>query len=353
MRYWTLVQLYVGTIGLMLLSHTSVAQDIRFSQFQSVPLYLNPASAGAISNPVIRFQSRLQQFGPVAYRTGYASVALPVYLTNREAPTGGVGLNFLQDVAGQSQEYRTTIVQLAASYNIFLDRYATHWISLGLQTGYHQTRVDFSQLNWPSQLRYNGFTGGSIPYENFPNQISTIGINAGFLWCYDPTRNPLSQATPLRLHAGLAINDLNEPELGFVTQADANNRLLMGYTAQAGAEFLLSERLSLAPNFLATWQYPFFTYQAGASFTYHTQLSTPNNPVPSDFKLLTGAWYRQEKSLVFLVGMGGKKWQTALSYDAHLSAQRRGVTNQYALELSILYRWFPKNTPKTQSTPLF
>jgi len=338
-------------MGGILFSHLSYAQEIRFSQYQSAPLYVNPAAAGGISNPIIRFQSRLQQFGPVAYRTGYASISLPLYLSNRDAPSGGIGLNFLQDVAGQAQEYRTTEAQLAAAYNIILNRYATHWISLGLQTGYRQTRVDFSQLNWPSQLRYNGFTGGSIPYENFADQINTLGINAGFLWCYDPTRNPLSQATPMRLFAGLALSNLNEPELGVVSQS--NNVLSMGYTLQAGAEFLVSERLSLAPDFLATWQQPFFTFQAGSYLTYHTQLSTPSNPIPSDFKLLAGTWYRQENSLVFLVGLGGRKWQTALSYDAHLSADRRGIPNQYAFELSILYQWFPKNTPKTQSTPLF
>jgi type IX secretion system PorP/SprF family membrane protein len=351
MRYPTFFKLNVILIGGILLSQLSSAQDIRFSQYQSAPLILNPASAGAISNPIIRFQSRLQQFGPVAYRTGYASIALPVYLTSREAPGGGIGLNFLQDVAGQAQEYRTTQAQLAAAYNIYLDRYATHWISLGLQTGYRQIRVDFSQLNWPSQLRYNGFTGGSIPYENYPDQINTLGINAGFLWNYDPTRNPLSQARPLRFYAGMGLSNLNEPDLGFVTQD--NNVLSMGYTVLAGGEFLVSERLSLAPDFLASWQNPFFTFQAGTYLTYHTQLSTPSNPVPSDFKLFAGTWYRKEKSLIFLVGIGGRKWQTALSYDAHLSVERRGVPNQYAMELSILYQWFPKNTPKTQSTPLF
>ena len=351
MRNPTIIRLFVMVTGGILLSHVANTQDIRFSQYQSAPLYVNPASAGAIANPILRFQSRLQQFGPVAYRTGYASIALPVYLSSRDAPTGGVGLNFLQDVAGQSQEYRTTIAQLAAAYNIILDRYATHWISLGLQTGYRQTRVDFGQLNWPSQLRYNGFTGGSIPFENYQNQINRLGINTGFLWCYDQTRNPLSQATPMRLYAGLALSNINEPELGLVAQSD--NTLQMGYTIQAGGEFLVSDRLSVSPDFLATWQNPFFTFQAGSYLTYHTQVSTPSNPVPSDFKLLAGTWYREEQSLVFLVGLGGRKWQTALSYDANLSSARRGVPNQYALELSVLYQWFPKNTPKTQSTPLF
>lgn len=329
----------------------SYAQEIRFSQYQATPLYVNPAFASALPNPSLRFHSRLQNVGVVNFRTGYASLNLPIFLTQSESPTGGVGINFLQDVAGENSEYRTTLAQLAATYNIYLDRYATQWISLGLQTGFRQTRIDFSQLQWPSQLRYNGFTGTSIPYENYPDQLNILGINAGLMWFYDPVRNPLSEVNPLRLHAGFSVSNLNKPAFGLAASSD--NSLDMDYSVQAGAEFPVGKRMTISPSLMAYWQYPFFTYQLGSSLTYHTQYSTPSNPIPSEFRLMVGSWYRAESTLVFLLGLGGKKWQTAFSYDINISSEQRDIPNQYAVELSFIYQWFPKNAPKNQSTPLF
>ncbi len=343
---------HIVLIGLSLFAISGFAQEIRFSQYQNAPAYINPASVGAIPHPVLRITSRIQQFGVVSFLTGHASLSLPVFLTSsREMPTGGFGLNVLQDVAGENSEFRTTIAQLSAAYNIYLNRQGTQWLSLGLQAGYRQIRVDYSQLYWPSQLRYNGFSGTSLPLENTENQLGALSINSGLFWSYDATRNSLSEASPIRLYAGFSLQNINEPTYNFFSASQ--NALDMGYSALMGGEFWMNDRWTLAPDVLTLWYEQWFTYQAGASVTYHTQYSTPSNPVPSAIQLTAGTWYRDESSLVFLLGMGGRKWQAALSYDANLATARRGVSNQYALELSLQYQWFSNNAPKSQSTPLY
>lgn len=339
-------------IGFLLVSSEISAQEIRFSQYLATPAYINPAGVGATLNPVLRINSRLQQFGTVSFRTGYASLALPIFLTDaKELPTGGFGLSVLQDIAGESNEWRTTMVQLSAAYNIYLNRQGTQWLSLGLQTGYRQIRVDYSQLHWPSQLRYNGFSGNRFPLESAENQVNAVSVNSGVFWSYDPTRNPLAEAKPLRLYAGFSVQNINEPAFDyFSTSEDA---LRLGYSALAGAEFWLNQQWTLSPNALNLWYGEWFAFQAGTLVTYHTQYSTPTNPIPSALRLTAGTWYRDEGALVFLVGMGGRKWQAALSYDANLATSRRGIANQYAMELSLQYQWFRSNAPKSQSTPLY
>ncbi|MEM9831350.1 MAG: PorP/SprF family type IX secretion system membrane protein [Bacteroidota bacterium] len=343
---------YSVLIGLLLVSVVASAQEIRFSQYLATPAYINPAAVGATSNPVLRVNSRLQQFGVVSFRTGYASLALPIFLTDaNELPTGGFSLGVLQDVAGESNEWRTTVVQLSTAYNIYLNRQGTQWLSLGLQAGYRQIRVDYSQLNWPSQLRYNGFSGNRFPFENAENQLDAISINSGLFWSYDPSLNPLAEAKPLRLYAGLAAQNINEPAFDFFSTSQ--NALGLSYAALAGAEFWLNKQWTLSPGVWSLWYEEWFTFQTGTSLTYHTQYSTPTNPVPPALRLTAGAWYRDEGALIFLVGMGGSKWQAALSYDANLATTRRGIANQYALELSLQYQWFRNSAPKSQSTPLY
>ncbi|WKN42503.1 PorP/SprF family type IX secretion system membrane protein [Tunicatimonas pelagia] len=343
---------HIVLIGLLFFASDGLTQEIRFSQYQAAPAYINPASVGTTLHPVLRVNSRIQRFGVVAFRTGYASLSLPISLSStKELPIGGVGLNVLQDVAGESSEFRTTIAQLSAAYNIYLNRRGTQWLSLGLQAGYRQVRVDYSQLNWPSQLRYNGFSGTGLPIENAENQLGALSINSGLFWSYDATRNPLSEAPPVRLYAGFSLQNINEPTYNFLSASQSS--LNLGYSALGGAEFWINDRWTLAPDGLVLWYEQWFAYQAGTSATYHTQYSTPSNPVPSPLRLTAGTWYRDESSLVFLVGMGGRKWQAALSYDANLATTRRGVSNQYALELSLRYQWFGNNALKSQSTPLY
>jgi len=345
-------RIYVILIGIGFLPFGAQAQEIRFSQYQAAPAYINPASLGATLYPTLRINSRIQQFGVVSFRTGYASLSLPIFLnSSNELPTAGLGVSVLQDVAGESSEFRTTLAQLSAAYTIYLNRKGTQWISFGLQAGYRQVSVDFSQLQWPSQLRYNGFSSARIPAENVRNQAGVLSINSGLFWSYDASRNPFSEAPPVRLYAGFSLQNINEPTYNFFSTSQ--NALNLGYSAFVGAEFWLNDRWTLAPDALVLWYEPWLAYQAGTSITYHAQYSTPSNPVPSAIRFTAGTWYRDESSLVFLLGMGGQKWQAALSYDANLGAARRGIANQYVLELSLQYRWMSKKTPKSQSTPLY
>ena len=342
---------YSILIGFLVIPVMLKGQEIRFSQYQSTPTYINPAQVGGVLNPEFRIHSRLQQFGVVSFRTGLASLALPIYLTSsKELSTGGIGLNVLQDVAGESGEFNTTIVQLSTAYNVYLNRYGTQWLSLGLQTGYRLIRVDYSNLQWSSQLRYNGFSSNNLPYVSAERQLNALSVNAGVFWSYDAERNVLADASPLQLYAGFSLQNINEPVYNYFSASEET--LEMGYNALLGGKFWLNSQWTLAPDMLALWYGSWFTYQVGALVTYHTDYSTPTNPIPSALRLSVGTWYR-ENALVILVGMGGQKWEAALSYDANVASARRGINNQYALELSLCYQWLSRKAPKSQSTPLY
>src|SRR5687768_15690747 len=90
--YIALITVLVASAGVNL--H---AQDPQFTQFYANPLYLNPAFAGSKRCPRIAINARLQWTGISGnYRTYAAS-----YDQHIDAISGGIGIRFMRDEAGQ------------------------------------------------------------------------------------------------------------------------------------------------------------------------------------------------------------------------------------------------------------
>src|SRR3989337_2005993 len=82
---------------LFLFSEKSSAQDPHFTQFYANPLYLNPAFAGSHKCPRIIFNYRNQwpNISGTFVSTSFS------YDMRVEAVSGGLGIHFLNDRAGQ------------------------------------------------------------------------------------------------------------------------------------------------------------------------------------------------------------------------------------------------------------
>ncbi len=337
---------------MFLLTHGSaLSQEVRFSQYLAAPLLLNPAAAGSITDPTLGMVYRLQRLGVIAYKTGYFSAMLPLYGGQRSLgslPGGGLGVGFLSDLAGESNEWQTYQIDLSGAYVLRLNRPQTHFLSFGIQSSYVRTRIDFSALTWPSQITYRGFEDPAPPPGTYSTQVSALRFNAGLLWTYDPTRNPWKKTAAYQLHFGASVSNLNRPNYGFMANEQPTSLV---YKVHGGGQFQANDRLTFSPGFFVIAQEDLVQYTGGA--TLGVQLRSDGPAVPPDFQLLVGGWYRYDDALVFLLGARVRQFDTALSYDLNASNDRRGIDNQSTLELSMAYRFISKPSPVLPPTPLF
>ncbi len=327
------------------------AQEIRFSQYQAAPLLLNPAAAGSVADPTLGTVYRLQRLGILTYRTGYFSAMLPLYSgprTHGSLPGGGLGVGFLSDLAGENSEWQTYQVDVSGAYTLGLNRVRTQFVSVGLQASYLRTRIDFSALTWPSQITYRGFEGPAPPSGTYASQASALRLNAGFLWVYDPLRNPMKKLATYQLHLGASVSNLNRPVFEFLPNG---NSLPLVFKVHGGGQFRVSERLDVSPGFFIIAQEALAQYTGGATLGVRVLSNRPE--VPADLRLLLGGWYRYNDAFVLLLGAQTSQFDAALSYDTNATSARTGIVSQGALELSVAYRFLTKNTSILPPSPLF
>lgn len=340
-------------MGGLLTARDLRGQAVRFSQYEAAPLLLNPALPGTLAHPTLALNYRLQQLGVLTYRTGYFSALLPVYAPaapHEALPVGGLGLGVLSDRAGEQNELQTYQVDVSAAYNLRLNRAQTHYVTLGLQASYRQTTIDYGPLTWPSQITYRGFEGPAPPVGVYGSGATAFRFNTGAVWTYDPGRNPWKKLVHYRLHLGTSVANLNRPDYSF--REAARRRLPYVYRVHGGGEFRASPRLTVSPGFFVIAQESLVQYAGGATLGIRLQ-PDPSGPAGPDFRLLLGGWYRYGEAAVLLVGARHRRVEAALSYDLNASAERAGIRNQHALELSLAYRFLTERSPKVHPTPLF
>src|SRR5690606_9856556 len=133
-----------------------------FSQYYASGLYLNPALSGLEKDIFLGMNYRSQWSNlSTPFNTFQFSFIHPLTKPGvRAKHLGGFGASFLNDVAGPNKEFVTQSVTLAGAYNFHLNRFGNNIISVGLQAGATQQRINYDALQWSTQ--YNPATG----YDN-------------------------------------------------------------------------------------------------------------------------------------------------------------------------------------------
>lgn len=342
-----------GSVILLLILDSSLAQAPRFSQYEAVPIMLNPALAGSVPYITLNTNYRVQRLGPVNYQTGYFSSIFPLYQQGQEATqVGGLALSVSNDMAGELGEIKTFEAHFTGAYNILLNKYRTHVITFGIQGGYAQTRIDFGVLHWPSQITYDGFDPSKVvPLDQYEQRFSVFKVAAGAFWMYDPGNNPYKQNPDFKLYAGFSVDNLNQPARSVVQGSSSQIPVLL--KIHGGSEHYINDQFSIAPSFLVLSQNNITQYSLGTILNLFQEVNSASNPQWSKLILQFGTWYRMSDAAVFLVGMGNRKFNAALSYDVSASSKRAAINNQQAFELSLAYRFLKENEPRKISTPLF
>jgi type IX secretion system PorP/SprF family membrane protein len=314
------------------------AQDMRFSQFHTNSLHLNPAMTG-LYNGSTRFM--------VSYRTLFYSVlqdneyeSYSGSFENRwkvgNSFLGGGGV-VLRDQIGASG-YERTYVSASGAYQQNLSksgpRQPDMFLALGFQAGIGQYAMDPSTLWFSNQfdndlLEVDFSRDAGEPFSAVTNQ-SFSDFNVGLLFFYSFPEDDGDS-----FYFGGAMHHITEPQVGLLEESPES--LYRRYTMHVGGAFNQGS-WSFLPSAMYRQQGPTMSTLAG--FAFRLGLGEEE-----DIKLRAGTWAHLAKRFDNSVQLEGmivgstfevSGWQIGLSYDITTSTLSRSNFSRGAFELSLV-----------------
>lgn len=332
------------------------AQDLHFSQYNTVPLYTNPALAGHDLDLTFSGNYRTQwKSVNSAYTTLQLTAIYPLYWKGkRDGHYGGIGASVFSDVAGQYKNFKTTAFNVSAAYNLNLSEDKYHRLSYGLQVGFIQKAINFDNLRWGES--YNAFMGydPSIPISEDQYQDAKIypDVTAGAVWFYNPMRNYLLKG--FSANSGISVAHINMPNQSPIDGVKDKLPILLKY--HGGLEWSIYKNTVFSPNVLIMKQGVDQQINVGGYFGYllwNKYKNLTNNKIRTSIHV--GVWYRLEDSFIYSINIRNNHFNFGFSYDMNRSNLYRnaGTTGAYEVSLAIKKYDPKKRKRKRFSSPLY
>ena len=354
-----LLKICTGSILCLLVTSAS-GQDVNYSQYYTMMPAINPAAVGAFGGDY-RFSLDYRQSNYSAadpFTTVYASVdaGLGKYKQgdgSERKSYFGCGLSFFNDKAGEG-ELALQEVNLMLSYTLNIAKY--NYLTLGTQFGTATRSVNYSNLRWSSQYSSESGTfdpnAYSDPLAN-NEKANYMPISTGLLWNY-------SEPDKLKLNAGIALKNVNQPESSFEANPTEAEKVPMQFTFHTAAEWNIPQtNIALMPHLM----YRSRAYVGETSFGVITKFNLSFDSKMTHIKkssaAYAGIFYRTTKDLVLLAKFDLRQnIAIGLSYDIDMKAlsDAAGTKKRSALEVVITYSSFWKETrllPRKGNTEFF
>lgn len=297
------------------------SQDIHYSQFYASPLTLNPALTGKV-NGSYRVAGIYRDQWKGLFRTPSGSFDMPFVLGKQRKDALGVGLMVSNDMQNE-KTWNHLQAMLSVAYHKSLGKRGNHQISLGLQGGYVQKRLDQSNLDFASEWDGRGFGNGQNGV-NIDNTKATYGdLNGGFFYSAMFRKN-------LTFFTGFSLFHLLSPKEDFVS--GENDKLSRRYVVHGGIDWRPFKVLSILPGVYYQSQASAREINFGNNFGLHV-LDKPGKAAT----LFLGAWYRWEDAVIAMAGLEYNKFRVGFSYDITTSELNNGVNKNNAWEISLIY----------------
>ena len=277
---------------------TSVAsaQFVPYSQYHLNPLLTNPAHAGMTNDAKLLFQYR--QAKVANYEIPAISFLYPLFINNGRSKMryGGIGLTVIRQSSGPGNLFNTTGAIGGFAYNLHLSR--EHHLSVGLQGGIVNKRIDVSKVTTESQFSGGVYDPSLFHGENFNNtSVTRPVINAGFSWYLTDRKN--QQKASL----GAALYNMNRPSYDILSHG---NKETVTYVISGEVEAWKKDRFSLHPSFRYILSHSSLTnigmYAAYALSSQHGEITA-------------GAWYKSNKAVVFSAQYSHASYLISAAYE--------------------------------------
>jgi type IX secretion system PorP/SprF family membrane protein len=324
------------TIFVMAVSVLS-AQDLIYSQFNSMPLAINPAFAGNNScNYRMSAIGRSQWMG-VENAKSYQSATIggDFNLNNiydEKYNIWGLGLLASYDKSGLGSFTNYSLTANLAYHARFGDE-GKNFISFGMQAGIAQRGVDIGKYIFADELDAYGRPVRKSGESFISDSKIYPELAFGSLITLNPSDN-------LNLYGGLSIFHLLSPNISFTNE---DYKLPMRVNFHAGANFYKGGFFYLPSIYFQHQQltnYNIGTY-VGAAISAGDERT---NPVIA----YVGLWYKSSDAITPAVRMDIGRMTLAFSYDIHVGGVSQNLAGIGSPELSVnFYGCFGRSSKRT------
>lgn len=310
---------------------SATAQDIHFSQFFASPLTVNPANTGLFDGDYRIGANYRQQWNsvPVPYKTFAAYGDLGLMKGAFKRYYAGAGLSIASDRAGDGN-LGVTKIMASGAFHYALDANRQSVVSVGLQAGWVQKRLDWSQLYFDEQwsdLEFNkSLPNGENGYRSgFGQPDVQLGVN----YSYAVTKS-------VSLYASVAAFHLIKPKDSFYTTENDSaegNRLGMRPVFSAGSTIKVNDKFNIYPAVYYTSQKKASEFLAGTLLSYDF---LGNSSVEHN-RFYLGAFVRAKDAWYPVVGYEYRNIRALFNYDVNTSELKPATGGNGAWEISIVY----------------
>jgi len=316
-------RLYINLLLLFFIYLGASAQDIHFSQFDAIPLYLNPALTGDFDGDLRLVANHKNQWASIStpYKTISVSLDANQAFNYVKKSVVGYGLWLTNDKAGDSN-FGKTSVNGVFSFRQGFFRDTSLTVALGVVAGYNQHTIDYNRLSFDQQ--FNGYQydpnspKGMIPEAN---SHQFFDLSSGAEITYRLNRRIL-------LRSGLALAHINKPQQSF--SKISPTYLEPRFSFHGSAEIRTQYNLTFMPSYIYMRQGKYNETAFGGMIRFIMQ-----NPVLQAFYF--GSWYRFNDASILKVGVDIFNFNIGLSYDLNNSKLATASNGEGGLELSLIY----------------
>ena len=321
------------------------AQDIHFTQFQYVPLSVNPAQTGLFAGTFRisgLYRSQWYGGGTGNVKNGYQTPVLHIDLPIkgfRKQDWIGVGVNLHQDKTGVAA-LTNSLAGFNGAYHMGLDKKAMNVLSFGVQYGLISRRVDAEKLRFQDGILSNGTSIDVRNIDTKGKSYSDFSVGANFRATLDPK-------TQNMLNIGISVEHLTGPKYNLVTTTIS--KLPRRFNLYGVVDLQLAKQITLQPALILR--------TAGGQTETMAQAMVGFKLDPKKNTIVKGGLgYRLGDAAQALLGVELGDLRVGASYDLTTSALRSNSSIRDGFEIAIGYvgKIFKKpNPPATILCPKY
>ncbi len=319
---------------LLLISVTSYAQDIHFSQYNEAPQLLNPGATGVYNGyvrAIINYKNQWTAMGN-AFNTSAASIDFPLGKKENKAHIGA-GINFFSDKAGDAK-IGLTEGALCLSGILPINRLNT--LSMGISIGAAQHKANYGALQWGNQYDGLGFNTQITSNEPIPaTSFTYVDLSAGLYYEYYSGKNTMELNEQKRLAIGFAYYHMNRPEQ---TDYTVTEKLYGKFVGCINGHFDVNgSKFSVLPTFACFVQGSNNEYNLGCLVRYRIKNPTKVTGFFTESGISLGASYRFRDAFIPQVNYEIGNFNVGVSYDITTSSYSAASRHNGGAEIHLKY----------------